>query len=556
MTTSAPIDAFEIEVFRHLFTSVAEEMGVTVQRSAHSPNIKERRDHSCAVFDADGRMVAQAAHIPVHLGSMPASVAAAIEVYGGGAPSPGDVLIVNDPYLGGTHLPDITTVSPVYVGAKGRTHWGWVATRAHHADVGGLAPGSMPPSTELYHEGLVIPPLKLVEAGRLDEQLVEIICRNVRTPEERRGDLDAQLASHRVGEARLQDFARRYGAAALRQRAEALLDYSARLAQARLRVVPDGVYRYTDYLDDDGAGGPPLPITVAIHARGGRLRFDFEGTAPAAAGALNAPEAVTRSAAAYVARCLMGADVPANDGATEPLDIVVPEGSVLNPPRPHAVAAGNVETSQRVVDVLWGALAIAVPALAPAASQGTMNNLIIGGIDPRRNRAFTYYETIAGGSGAGPTGNGADAVQVAMTNTLNTPIEAMELAYPLAARRYEVRRGSGGRGRHRGGDGVIREIETLVPATATIVTERRLYQPWGAAGGGPGRSGANVLVLAGEERRLPGKASLQLAAGDRIRIETPGGGGWGAPVGAEESRQGRASAQVATGAPPGVKSPA
>ena len=484
-------DPFEIEVFRHLFASVAEEMG-----------------------------------------SMPASVSAAIKAYDGKPPTAGDVLIVNDPYLGGTHLPDITTVSPVFVGSERRpTHWGWVATRAHHADVGGLAPGSMPPSTELYHEGLIIPPLKLVDAGTLDEQLVEIICRNVRTPEERRGDLEAQLASHRVGEARLADFARRYGAEPLRERAAALLAYSERLARARLRVVSDGAYSFIDHLDDDGADGPPIPIKVTIQASGGQLRFDFTGTGPAAAGALNAPEAVTRSAVIYVARCLMGDDVPANDGATAPLEVIVPAGTVLNPPRPHAVAAGNVETSQRVVDVLWGALADALPDVVPAASQGTMNNLIIGGFDPRHDRAFTYYETIAGGAGAGPQGSGADAVQVAMTNTLNTPIEAMELAYPLAARRYEVRRGSGGNGRHRGGDGVVREIETLV---VTIVTERRLRRPWGAAGGDPGASGLNRGTINGSERELPGKAALELAAGDTIRIETPGGGGWGASHGPDQ----------------------
>ena len=523
-------DPFEIEVFRHLFASVAEEMGVTVQRSAHSPNIKERRDHSCAVFDAEGRMIAQAAHIPVHLGSMPASVTAAIEAYEGKAPTPGDVLIVNDPYLGGTHLPDITTVSPAFVGPKRRpAHWGWVATRAHHADVGGLAPGSMPPSTELYHEGLIIPPLKLVDAGELDEQLVEIICRNVRTPEERRGDLEAQLASHRVGETRLADFARRYGAEPLREKAAALLAYSETLARARLTVVPDGTYRFTDYLDDDGVGGPPIPIKVTIEARGGHLRCDFAGTGPAAAGALNAPEAVTRSAVIYVARCLMGDDVPANDGTSSPLEVIVPVGSVLNPPRPHAVAAGNVETSQRVVDVLWGALAKALPDVVPAAGQGTMNNLIIGGFDARHGRAFTYYETIAGGSGAGPAGPGADAIQVAMTNTLNTPIEAMELAYPLAARRYEIRRGSGGNGLHPGGDGVIREIETLVPAVVTVVTERRKRRPWGSAGGGDGQSGVNRGTIGGARRNLPGKAAMELAAGDVIRIESPGGGGWGEP---------------------------
>ena len=521
-------DTFDIEVFRHLFVSVAEEMGVTVQRSAHSPNIKERRDHSCAVFDIDGRMIAQAAHIPVHLGSMPASVDAAISAYKSEGPKPGDVIILNDPYLGGTHLPDITTVSPVFVSTGTRqTHWGWVATRAHHADVGGMAPGSMPPSTELYHEGLVIPPLKLVDAGQIDEQLIEIICRNVRTPDERRGDLEAQLASHHVGETRIADFARRYGAKQLQDRATALLAYTERLARARLRAVPDGQYDFTDYLDDDGAGGNPLQIKVNIHARDGYLTFDFSGTGPSAHGAMNAPKAVTHSAVIYVARCLMGADVPANDGISAPLEIRIPTGTVLNPPHPHAVAAGNVETSQRVVDVLWGALAKAMPQLAPAASQGTMNNLIIGGIDQRHNRPFTYYETIAGGSGAGPVGPGADGIQVAMTNTLNTPIEAMELAYPLRARNYRIRRGSGGAGKHRGGDGVTREIEVLSPAIVSVITERRKLPPWGSAGGKPGRVGLNTGTIAGKKKRLPNKGSIELNAGDLIRIDTPGGGGWG-----------------------------
>ena len=440
--------ALTLEVFRHLFASVADEMGVTIQRSAYSPNIKERRDYSCAVFDLRGRMVAQAAHIPVHLGSMPPSVRAAVAFYGDGRPAHGDVIVVNDPYLGGTHLPDITTISPVFVpDGRRRIQWGWVVTRAHHADVGGLSPGSMPLSTELYHEGIVIPPLKLVDGGRLDEQLVEIICRNVRTPDERRGDLHAQLASHRVGEARLRDLARRHGTAELTAMAEALLAYAERLALARLRSIPDGAYAFEDVLDDDGAAGDPVPIRVAVTARRGRLRVDFTGTGPAVPGGMNAPEAVTRSAVIYVVRCLVGADVPANDGVLAVADIYVPPGCLLNPPRPHAVAAGNVETSQRVVDVLWGALAQALPGVVAAASQGTMNNLMIGGIDPRHGGPFTYYETIAGGAGAGPQGRGASGVQVAMTNTLNTPIEAMELAYPLLALRYEFRAGSGGQGR-------------------------------------------------------------------------------------------------------------
>ena len=518
--------AFTLEVFRHLFASVAEEMGVTVQRSANSPNIKERRDYSCAVFDRGGRMVAQAAHVPVHLGSMPMSVRAATDLYEKTSPSAGDVVILNDPYLGGTHLPDITTVSPVFV-SDPPVLWGWVATRAHHADVGGMAPGSMPMSTELFHEGIVIPPLKLMDAGALDTQLIDLICRNVRTPLERRGDLEAQLASHRVGEARLQAFARRYGNHVLRQMARELLDYTERLVVTRLRRIPDGIYEYEDFLDDDGTGGEPTPIRVAITVKEGRMAVDFTGTGLAVAGSLNAPAAVTHSAVVYVARCLAGVDVPTNDGAMAALDVYIPVGTVLNPLPPHAVAAGNVETSQRVVDVLWGALATAMPDDVPAASQGTMNNLVIGGKDPRNGDFYTYYETIAGGSGAGPKRPGASAVHVGMTNTLNTPIEAQELAYPMRARRYAIRTGSGGDGAHRGGNGVVREIEMLAPATVTIVAERRRKSPWGLQGGGPGRRGRDYIKTNGRWRRISGKGTHELKAGDSVRVSTPGGGGWG-----------------------------
>ena len=519
--------AFELEVFRHLFASVAEEMGVTVQRSAHSPNIKERRDHSCAVFDHNGRMVAQAAHVPVHLGAMPMAVQAAVEFYDQRTPAPGDVIIVNDPYLGGTHLPDITTVSPVFVGEPPEM-WGWVATRAHHADVGGMTPGSMPMSTELFHEGIVIPPLKLVDAGTVDDQLIELICRNVRTPDERRGDLAAQLASHHVGETRLQAFARRYGPRALSRMAQELLAYTEQLVVARLRRVPDGEYSFEDFLDDDGTGGPSTPIRVTITVRAGRFIVDFAGTGAAVPGSLNAPSAVTHSAALYVVRCLAGADVPANDGAWAVLDVRVPPGTVLNPDPPHAVAAGNVETSQRVVDVLWGALAQALPGEIPAASQGTMNNLVIGGTDPRTGRAYTYYETIAGGVGGGPARPGTSGLHVAMTNTLNTPIEALELAYPMRARRYAMRPGSGGAGAHRGGNGVVRELEMLAPASVTIVAERRRIRPWGLRGGGAGRRGRDRIRRGGRWRDVPGKGTHHLEAGDLVRVATPGGGGWGA----------------------------
>ncbi len=500
---------------------------MTVQRSAHSPNIKERRDHSCAVFDHEGRMVAQAAHVPVHLGAMPMAVQAAIDFYCERTPAAGDVIIVNDPYLGGTHLPDITTVSPVFVGEP-LEMWGWVATRAHHADVGGLTPGSMPMSTELFHEGIVIPPLKLVDAGTVDEQLIELICRNVRTPDERRGDLAAQLASHQVGETRLQAFARRYGPSELSRMARELMAYTEQLVVARLRRVPNGEYAFEDFLDDDGRGGPSTPLRVTVTVRDGRFIVDFAGTAAAVPGSLNAPSAITPSAAPYIVRCLAGADVPANDGARAVLDVRVPLGTVLNPQPPHAVAAGNVETSQRIVDVLWGALAQALPDEVPAASQGTMNNLVIGGTDPRSGSAYTYYETIAGGAGAGPTRPGTSGVHVAMTNTLNTPIEALELAYPMRARRYALRPGSGGAGAHRGGNGVVREVEMLAPASVTIVAERRRIGPWGLRGGSAGRRGRDRVCRGGRWRDVPGKGTHHLEAGDLVQVSTPGGGGWGA----------------------------
>ena len=519
---------FELEVFRHLFASVAEEMGVTMQRSAYSPNIKERRDHSCAVFDQHARMIAQAAHVPAHLGAMPMSVRSAIEFYGGAAPTPGDVVILNDPFRGGTHLPDITTVSPVYVPDGDReTLWGWLATRAHHADIGGMAPGSMPPAKEIFQEGFVIPPLKLVDAGTLNEEFVQLLCHNVRTPEERRGDLEAQLASHGVGETRLRAFTRKYGGAALHRMADDLLAYTERLALRRLHVIPDGVYRFEDAMDDDGLGGDPVPIRVTITARRGRLRVDFAGTGAQARGAINAPEAISRSAVIYVIRCLVGADVPQNDGAFEVVDIRVPEGSLLNPIWPAAVSAGNVETSQRVADVVWGALAQAIPDIVPAASQGTMNNVLMGGHDPRLNAPFTYYETIAGGAGAGPGGDGQSAIHVAMSNTLNTPIEALELAYPLRVLRYQVRQGTGGRGRHRGGDGVRRDLEALAAGTLTLATERRRRAPWGLRGGEPGRRGRNRVRQGGRWRTIGGKAAIELEAGDAVSVETPGGGGWG-----------------------------
>ena len=529
LSTQSPL-AFSLQVFRHMFSSVAEEMGATMQRTAFSPNIKERRDFSCAVFDVQGNMIAQAAHIPVHLGAMPLAVRAAMDVFEAGGILPGDLVILNDPYLGGTHLPDITTVSPVFVDRSDeKVHFGYVATRAHHADVGGITPGSMPLATECYQEGLIIPPIKLVNAGVIDDALVDLICRNVRTPDERRGDLASQMAAHRVGERRVAELAERYGIDQLGKMAAELLDYSARLTRARLRVIPDGDYSFEDYLDDDGIDSRPVKIKVEITANRGHLTVDFTGTDPAVQGSVNAPAAVTQSAVYYVIRCLIGDDVPGNAGTFEPVDIRIPERSVLNPRPPHAVAGGNVETSQRVVDVVWGALAHAIPDLVPAASQGTMNNVTLGGYDPFRDKPFAYYETIGGGSGAGPHHDGASGIQVAMTNTWNTPVEAMEFALPVMIERYQLRRASGGAGAHRGGQGVERNIKLLAPAQVTLLSERRTRHPYGLAGGGPGRLGRNRLHVNGRWRPLPSKGTVSAEPGDVISISTPGGGGWGTP---------------------------
>ena len=521
-----PFDPIELTIFSSLFASAAEEMGVTLGRAAYSPNIKERRDFSCAIFDAQGRMVAQAANIPVHLGAMPVAVSVARERYTFG---PGDLVIFNDPYLGGTHLPDVTMVSAVYVEEDGATSLtGYVASRAHQADIGGVSAGSMPVSTELYQEGLIIPPLKLVEAGRTNEGLLQLIYRNVRTPQERAGDFAAQMAAHRTGEERLREIVARYGLAKVQQAMDAVMYYAEAATRAAIEDIPDGIYEFQDYLDDDRAGGEPVPLRVAVTVSGSQLTADFSGSAPEQLGSVNAVLAVTQSATYYVVRCLTGEDVPANDGCFRPVQVIAPEGSVLNPRPPRAVAAGNVETSQRVVDLLLGALAQALPERIPAASSGTMNNITIGGWDPFRNRPFAYYETIAGGAGAGPQGDGLSAIHTHMTNTMNTPVEALEFAYPFRVAEYSIREGSGGHGKHQGGEGVRRTYEFLCPATVTILSERRSFAPYGLQGGEPGRKGKNLLVHAdGREEELPSKVSLSVEPGDRLIILTPGGGGWG-----------------------------
>ena len=559
-------DPTTLEIYRALYTSVAEEMGLALRRTAFSPNIKERRDYSCAVFDRDGRVVAQGDHMPVHLGSMPMAVAAALRET---RLAPGDVVALNDPFAGGTHLPDVTLVSGVFLnadcglriadsltqeatkrdsrsrpkGVKQKVRGGsrqsairnpqsaifYVANRAHHADIGGATPGSMGMATDVYGEGLRIPPVHVVRGGEPVEGVWRLLLANVRAAGERRADFEAQAGSLRTGAARLLEIVGRAGAREAVEYANHLVEYSARRMRRAIAEIPDGTYEAEDALDDDGVGRGEVRLRVRVEIKGERAKVDFTGSAPQVPGPVNAVEAITVSAVSYVFRCLLGAeDVPASAGLMEPIEVVAPRGTVVNAEPPASVAGGNVETSQRVVDVLLLALSRAVPERIPAASQGTMNNLTVGGFDPARGAEFAYYETVAGGMGARPSQDGLSAVHTHMTNSLNTPAEALEYAYPLRVRRYAIRRGSGGRGRTRGGDGVVREIETLVPARVSLLADRRKRGPYGLAGGGEGSAGRDRVVgRGGRSRRLDSKGSWQLEAGDRVRVETPGGGGHG-----------------------------
>ena len=533
-------DPTTLEIYRALFTSVAEEMGIALRRTAFSPNIKERRDYSCAVFDDSGRVIAQGDHMPVHLGSMPMAVAAALREVN---PQPGDVVALNDPYAGGTHLPDVTLVMPVVRGpwsvvsgkkrSKQRTTDNgprtifYVANRAHHADIGGATPGSMGMATDIYGEGLRIPPIRLVRAGALDDEMMRLVMANVRGHAERRGDFEAQIGSLKTGSNRLLEIVERRGEAEARQYAQQLIDYSARIMRQTLSTIPDGTYEAEDALDDDGVNDSRVVIRVRITIEGDRATVNFVGSALQVSGPINAVEAITVSAVSYVFRCLVGADVPASAGLIEPITVIAPPGTVVNAKPPASVAGGNVETSQRIVDTVFKALAQAIPDRIPAASQGTMNNLTIGGIDPRSGAEFSYYETVAGGMGARPKLDGMSGVHTHMTNSLNTPAEALEYAYPLRVREYRFRRESGGQGQQRGGDGVIREIETLTEARMSLLADRRKCGPYGLAGGEDGKPGTNTIIQGKKKLRITAKGSHELRAGDRIRIETPGGGGWG-----------------------------
>ena len=531
------LDPVELEVFKNLYHSIAEEMGAALRRTSFSPNIKERRDYSCAVFDSAGQVIAMGDHMPVHLGSMPMSVAAAV---GQCVLDPGDVVMLNDPFRGGTHLPDITLVMPVFVwggrrrpslfaartSSLTRTPDFYVASRAHHADVGGTYPGSMGPCREIFQEGLRIPPVKIMRGGKMVADVLAILLNNVRTPEEREGDLGAQLAACQTGSQRLKEICNRYGIARAKQAAAALLVYSEEMMRAFLRTIPPGRYQAEDFLDDDGVNDKPVRIAVTINVKApsamgkaarraasqrktsaSQVTIDFTGSDPQVQGAINAVEAITYSACFYVFRCLLRDDVPATSGLMRPIRVIAPSGTVVN-------------------------------AKAPAAASGTMNNLTIGGIDlrlgdprsgdPRTGEPFAYYETIAGGMGARPNKDGVSGVHTHMTNSLNTPAEALEYAYPIRLRQYSLRSQSGGTGLHTGGDGIVREIEVLTDAQVTMLADRRSRGPYGLAGGADGAPGRTVIVRRdGSAETIPGKTSVRLRSGERVRIESPGGGGWG-----------------------------
>ena len=545
-----PRDPVELEIFKNLYHSIAEEMGAALRRTAFSPNIKERRDYSCAVFDGVGQVIAMGDHMPVHLGSMPMSVRAAIEA---GPMEPGDIVMLNDPFRGGTHLPDITLVAPVYVSTRnekvkspGRPRHlpdFYVASRAHHADVGGAYPGSMGLCREIYQEGVRIPPVKLMRCGAMVADVLALLLNNVRTPEEREGDLGAQIAACHTGAERLREVCERYGVERIKQASAELLTYSEELMRAFLQRVPPGTCQAEDFLDGDGIKDRAIRIAVKITfhspAKRGRERsqpmvtVDFTGSDPQVEGSVNAVAAITYSACFYVFRCLLAEDIPATAGLMQPIQVIAPEGTIVNARPPAAVAGGNVETSQRIVDVLLRALAQAIPDRIPAAASGTMNNLTIGGMhfqsgDPRTGEPFAYYETIAGGMGARPDKAGISGVHTHMTNSLNTPAEALEYAYPLRVRQYSLRPASGGEGKFRGGDGIVREIEVLTDCDVTLLADRRSRGPWGLAGSADGAPGKAFIVRCdGSTDEMPGKFSTRLRKGERVRIESPGGGGWG-----------------------------
>lgn len=516
------MNSIDLGIFASRIEAVCDEMGAVLRRAAFSPNIKDRLDFSCAVFDARGELCAQAAHIPVHLGSMAFAMRDIVQAVSW---REGEQIVLNDPFLGGTHLPDVTVIAPVFVAGQLTA---FVVNRAHHANIGADTPGSMPLSSRLEEEGVVIPPTPLVRAGVLQRPVLARLCSlPVDHPglELRGADFVAQVSANQAGRERLSAWVAAMGRPAFEQGVAALNDYGERLARASLAVLPAGEYHFCDRLEDDGQGGRDIPLQVCVRVASDGIEVDFAGSAPQVAGNLNCPLSVAAAGVYYVFRCLLPPQAPACAGTFRPIRLRAPEGSLLNARRPAAVAAGNVETSMRVVDALMGALAQAIPERLCAAGQGTMNNLAMGAVGGEGGR-WDYYETLGGGMGGNPRAVGLSAVQNHMTNTLNTPVESLEQHYPLRVRRYALRLGSGGEGRHRGGDGLVRELEFLGPATVTLLTERRRLAPWGLEGGGPGMAGRNLL----NGHPLPAKVCFEAVAGDVLAVETPGGGGWGESV--------------------------
>jgi len=526
---TATVDPVTLEVVRNGCEAVCEEMNATLIRTSYSPNIKERRDCSCALFDADGEMISQAENMPVHLGAMPFSVAAALERFPPGELEPGDAVLVNDPYHGGAHLPDLTLVTPVFAGGEAVA---FAANRAHHADVGGARAGSVAAdSTEIYQEGLRIPPVKLYEGGERNPAVMDLVRANVRTPEERVGDLRAQEAANRTGRRRFEELLSEHGPATVEAALAEIKDYSERRMRAEIEKLPDGTYTFEDVLDDDGQGNENLPVRAAVTVDSDAITVDFRGTADQTAGPVNAVFAVTASATYYAVRCVTDPDIPPNHGCYRPITIETPTGSIVDPEPPAAVVGGNLETSQRVTDVVLGALAGADPDRVVAGCQGTMNNVTFGGTDPRDGTPYTFYETQAGGFGGRAGKDGMDGVHVHMSNTLNTPAEVLETAYPLRVLAYGLREDSGGAGQFRGGLGVRREITVRGHrATFSLLAERHEHAPYGLAGGADGTAGEAHLTRDGDSTRLPAKSIRQLQPGDVVSIHTPGAGGYGDPA--------------------------
>ena len=505
------LDPVTLSVLASALSGVAEEMGAVLIRGAYSSNIKERRDCSAGLFDERGKMVAQAEHIPVHLGAMPEAVKAVMDKN----PEPDDIFAINDPYSGGTHLPDITLVSPL---AHEGEIIGYAVTRAHHSDVGGMSPGSMPSdSHEIYQEGIIIPPIRLVRGGEYVQDVLDLLLANVRTPDLRRGDLRAQIAANNIAEERIEELMERRGKDVVLTAFEEVISYAEKRACEAIRDLPDGEYTAEDYMEGDGVIDEDIPIKATVAIKDDSMTIDFAGTADAVEGNVNCPLPVTRSSCYFALRVLLPGDIPANAGTYAPLEIKAPEGSLLNATYPSAVVAGNVETSNRIADTVLAAFSNFAPEKLPAQGQGTMNNTIIGG------GGWTYYETIGGGQGASEKGSGPSGVHTSMTNTMNTPIEAFEMEYPMRVERYELLYDSGGSGKHRGGDGIVRSVRVLEPASLSLLTDRRRHPPQGAQGGEPGAVGENLL----NDEELPAKVGRRLEEEDVVTVKTPGGGGYG-----------------------------